>query len=204
MESNPARGSSARWRGRQSELFGALGYLSLDVRARRPSRELPHPRDYVSLIDILAQGQSAFNAGRFDRALELYARCAELSPGTALFHDYQGKTCLKLRRFDDAARHYERALAIHPEMTDTRLALGFAHVNGGRPAEAEAAFREVMLTRPGLHKGYAYLANLLRTQGRNREAAEIIDAMLDRAPPPDPREAEGFRREAVRLRGAGG
>ena len=195
----PAWGGVTDMAGRQSELFGALGYLSLDVRARKPSRNAPHPRDMVAVLDVLAQAQSFYAQGALKKALRLYEECIRVSPGTAMFHDFKGKTLLRLHDFEAAAEAFRKALEVHPDMVDTRLALGIALVNLGARGEAAAAFEEAIRLAPELHKSYAYLANLYRTEQRPAEELNALERMFRDAEVPA-KEAPGFRAEMERIR----
>jgi arylsulfatase A-like enzyme len=186
--------------GRQTDLFGALGYIALDVKARRPSKDAPHPKDMVSILDIFGQAHGAYATGRYDQALPFLDECIRLSPGTAMFHEFMGNSKLKLRDFGGAETALRRALEIHPEMIDARMSLALALVNLGEFEEAEEALREVIRRAPTLHKGYGYLANLLSQQNRDAELLELLEALFEHAQIPDPEEAGRMRAEMTRLR----
>lgn len=195
----PRTGGLVEMAGRQSDLFGALGYLSLDARSRRPSRNAPHPRDMVSVLDILQQAQAFYGVHQYDKALPYFEECARLSPGTALFHDFVGKCKLKLSDSSGAEEAYRRALSIHPEMIDTRLALGIALVNQKDFEGGEQAFREVIQRSPASHKGYGYLANLMRITNRPEEELKVLEELFERAEIPAEQEP-ALRAEMEKLR----
>lgn len=192
-------GGTMEMAGRQSELFGALGYLSLDARSRRPSRDAPHPRDMVGILDLLNFAHSAYSTGQYDQALTYYERCLALSPGTAMFHEAKGKTLRRMARNEEAIAAFRKALEIHPEMIDARLILGIACVNTGDVAAGEREFRETIRRAPELHKGYAYLANLMRQENRPDEELKVLEAMFEQTSPPET-EARAFRQEMERLK----
>jgi tetratricopeptide (TPR) repeat protein len=196
----PETGGITEMAGRQSELFGALGYLSLDVHSRKPSRDAPHPRDMVSILDILAQAQSAYLQMEYDRALPLYEECIRLSPGSAMFHDFAGKTRLRLNDPAGAVEAFRKALSIQPEMIDTRLALGIALVNTGALAAAEETFQDVIRRSPASHKGYGYLASLYHQQNRPEEELETLESLFRNSGILDADEDRRLRNEIDRLR----
>jgi arylsulfatase A-like enzyme len=187
--------------GRQSEIFGALGYLSLDARARRPSRDAPHPRDMVGITRILNDALSYQRMGRIEEALERFEECVRLSPGTALFHDFVGKMRRKLEDHAGSAAAYRKALAINPALIDTRLMLAIALENLGDRKTAEAELREVIRRAPHMRQGYGYLANLLHMQNRYEDELEVIDAMLANVEFEDGDEELIFRRQKRQLQG---
>ncbi|MBU0756189.1 MAG: tetratricopeptide repeat protein, partial [Planctomycetes bacterium] len=171
-------GETCEMAGRQSELFGAIGYLSLDAKARRPSKDAPHPKDMVTVLDILYQAQGAYVMQRYGQALPFYEQCVLLSPGTAMFHDFLGKTKRRLGDDPGAVKSFRNALSINPDMIDLRLLLGINLQNLNDLAGAEKELREVIRRAPELRKGYGYLASLLHEQNRLAEELEVIDLLL--------------------------
>ena len=82
-----------------------------------------------------------------------------------------------------AVEHYERANALGIAMTPKiDFQLGMLHAELGRPAEAETALRRV-LERERLRDDFAVgLAELLRRQGREDEAAELLEDVVAEHP----------------------
>jgi cytochrome c-type biogenesis protein CcmH/NrfG len=116
-----------------------------------------------------------------------------------MFHEARGKTLRRMGRNEEAVAAFTKALEIHPEMIDARLILGIVCVNTGDTAAAEQAFREVIRRAPAMHKGYAYLANLMRQENRPDEELEVLEAMFEQAAPPE-QETLAFRQEIQRLK----
>ncbi|MHC4944329.1 MAG: sulfatase-like hydrolase/transferase [Planctomycetota bacterium] len=187
--------------GRQSEIFGALGYLSLDARARRPSRDAPHPRDMVSISRVLQDALSYQRVGQFKEALGQYEECVRLSPGTAMFHDFAAKMKRRLMDHEGSIESWRNALAINPDMIDVRLLLGIALENAGDLKGAEEELREVIRRAPKMRQGYGYLANLLHMQDRYRDELEVLEAMLANVDFEDGDEELIFRRQKRQLQG---
>ncbi len=63
-----------------------------------------------------AEAEQLFGAGNFARALELYARAADLCPDDPALQVYCGDALHGLERYAEAGRHYRRALEIAPWM----------------------------------------------------------------------------------------
>jgi len=196
----PETGGVCDMSGRQSELFGALGYLSLDVRARKMSADKPHPRDMILILDTLTTARSLYNAGRFKDAIPLFEKCVSLSRGSAVFHDLLGRTYLKLGDYKNAGAFFSKALSIHPEMVDTRLTLGIVLVNTGSYEEAEREFRDVIKASPGLFAAYGYLANLLRMLDRPGDELRVLEALFENTTPISDERAKPLRFRMDQLR----
>lgn len=198
----PETGEICDMAARQSELFGAIGYLSLDPHSRKPSFDAPHPRDMVSILDLLNLAQTFYLSARFEEAIEYYEKCIELSPGTAMFHEFMGKTKRRLNDHEGSIAAYRKALEIHPEMIDARLTLGIALVNVGDVKSAEKELREVIRRAPGMKQGYGYLANLMHRQKRVADEVEVLEALFENVTFDDSAEEGRFRQELIRARAA--
>ena len=72
----------------------------------------PEPLDRLAMI--------RFGQKRYERALELYRKLAELNPSGAQTHANLGATLYHLGRPDEALRSFERALALDPDLRMAR------------------------------------------------------------------------------------
>ena len=71
--------------------------------------------DYLALV--------RFRQERYETALDLYRRLVEVSPDNAQAHANMGAALYYLGRFDEAARSFEHALALHPRLETARSGL---------------------------------------------------------------------------------
>ncbi|MEZ4699177.1 MAG: tetratricopeptide repeat protein [Rhodothermales bacterium] len=93
---------------------------------------------------------------------------------------------LKAQSAGDVARavtHYERYLVLQPNSGSALNNLAQLYLDTGRPADAEARYKEAIALDDDYRGFYALnLANLLRDQGRPKEAARYYQLALDERP----------------------
>jgi len=116
--------------------------------ARRPGRRLawamlavalfsvgasPPSKPVAKAADWVAQGQRAYEAGRFADALEAFEKAIDSAPGTAVPRYNAASALYQLRRYPEAIRRYEEArsrgdatlsIKIDYAMGNTLLAMG--------------------------------------------------------------------------------
>ena len=91
--------------------------------------------------------------------------------------NYNLAECLeKLARREEAIRYYTAARAIRPE---TAHELAHALEKKGEFDEAIGAFRDLQRLRPQNGRHLVCLAQLLRDQGRSKEAASVLEAAFE-------------------------
>jgi predicted Zn-dependent protease len=153
----------------------------------------------VTVLDVLNEAHGAYVTMRYNEAIPLYEECTRLSPGTAIFYDYLGKAKRKIGDHSGSVEAFKKALAINPDLIDTRLILGIALVNMEDYADAEKELREVIARAPQMDKGYSYLANLYHMQERYADELEQIEAMFQNAELEDEIKIRQFREQKARL-----
>ena len=79
-------------------------------------------------------------------------------------------------------REYQSVQEQHSDMPGVLMQLGLFHGNRGDAPSAERAYREALELNPHLLAAYLNLADLLRSQGRDEEARELLLQALDVAP----------------------
>ncbi len=90
-----------------------------------------------------------------------------------------------------ALQHYRRALELDPELAEARANLALLQLEAGDAADAEAALRAALEQRPGHPDLHSALADALRIQGRDGEAADRYRTVL-RLRPDDRRAANNL------------
>lgn len=95
-----------------------------------------------------------------------------LSDTEALFrHHYaMGNNLARERKFDEAAEHYERALAFHPNYAEAYNNLGNVRKEQKRFEEALACYSKAVVLKPDFAIAHNNLGILLRDLGRLEEA----------------------------------
>ena len=105
-----------------------------------------------------------------------------LRDGGFAVHALAGEIALRARRLDDAVGHFQAGVAIEDGMRyeepplwyySLRQSLGRALLEAGRPADAEAAYREDLKKFPENGWSLFGLAQALRAQGKLGDAAPV-------------------------------
>jgi tetratricopeptide (TPR) repeat protein len=128
------------------------------------------------------QAMASHNAKAAGAALEKLAR---LTPDVPEVYANLGTVYYAQGRYGDAAEAFQRALKLNPEIPDARLILGICYAELGRGKEAvpllEPAFRHPPNSDVGRTVGIS-LMDAYTSLGRNTEALEITERLLDRYP----------------------
>ncbi len=88
-------------------------------------------------------------------------------------------------KLEQAARHYERALAIQPGVVPAMIRLGEVYAADNRPEAAEWVLREALQRDPSSAAAEAALGELLVAAERYREGEELLRSALERQPGAD-------------------
>jgi tetratricopeptide (TPR) repeat protein len=117
---------------------------------------------------------------RFPEALDAAGHALELHP-SAITHFNYGNVLLKMGRLDEAAQHYQRAVALAPDNPQMRVArnnwaIALAQLN--QAPQAESLLRETMKLYPDYADAHANLGTVLLLEKRFDEAAAEYRAAL--------------------------
>lgn len=108
-----------------------------------------------------------------------------------------GRTFMELRRFDEAARSFEKALGLDAGNADVKAAYGEALVfanQGTVPPAGRAAFESVLASTPANPRAQYYLAIADEQAGKRRAALDRWAALLKDAPAGAPWAVQARRR----------
>jgi tetratricopeptide (TPR) repeat protein len=95
----------------------------------------------------------------------------------------QGRLLLQLGKYEDAVLSLKTALDLDPDSSDTLVYLSLAHEALGHDDEAEAVCRQAIERHPDdWRSGYNRLGVLLFRRGAVKEAIEMWEALIARAP----------------------
>jgi tetratricopeptide (TPR) repeat protein len=98
----------------------------------------------------------------------------ERNPKTPLPHIQLGELAMTQQQWEEALRHYEKALALGGGGPNSHNALGVAHVKLGHLEEAAKAFEMALSLDAGYTSAYAALADLYEQQGHYDRAMEKL------------------------------
>src|ERR1700723_198023 len=101
-------------------------------------------------------------------------RLRSVDPNSARGHQALGQTDYEMKMLPEAAKEYEQALALRPDLPGLRLELGQVFAAGSEWAKAEEQFRGEARLQPGSAEAAYRLGNALLQQGKMKEAAEEL------------------------------
>jgi Flp pilus assembly protein TadD len=96
----------------------------------------------------------------------------------------QGRVALSRGSYEEAARHFEEALAAEPGRVGALVGLGVARYKLDALDDARRAFDEALDQQPDLPPGHLYLALIAIRQGDDATAETHLTRYLALGPPP--------------------
>jgi Flp pilus assembly protein TadD len=99
------------------------------------------------LAPLLAQAQDALDRNNYAAAITLIQKILAERPGDALLHFELGYAYSGLKRLDEAAAEYRRAIALNPVLAAAHLNLGLALLDSD-PSSAAESFRQAASLLP--------------------------------------------------------
>jgi hypothetical protein len=135
----------------------------------------PAPANYEELGDLYLQNQQYRKAREcFDRAIS--SRSDSLDP-----HYRRALAAHGMGDFAGAIPDLEKVVAVEPgyDFHRARGLLGHAYAQNGQPEKADAAFSSVV-QQSMLSEIHYYYADFLAHSGRNQQALEWVNRLLDR------------------------
>lgn len=131
---------------------------------------------------LIAQGNSAENAGRLQEASALYREAVHIAPRYARAHLNLGIALQALGEDAAAVQCYENALALESANPYASYNLGRLRYALGASSEAERLLRQALRSKPEFPEARIVLACALDAQGKPGEAAAEFEAALRASP----------------------
>jgi tetratricopeptide (TPR) repeat protein len=125
----------------------------------------PRHADSLHLLGVLA-----YQRGEPQSAIDLIGHAIALNDAVPFFHNNRGLALVALGRIDEAAAHYERALALKSDYVEALSNLGSVRLMQGRGEEAIGLHKRALAHNPEYAEGQMNLGNALREQGKPDEA----------------------------------
>jgi len=101
-------------------------------------------------------------------------RLRSVDPSSARGHQAVGQTDYEMKMLPQAAKEYEQAIAMRPDLPGLRLELGQVFAAGSEWAKAEEQFRAEARLQPGSAEAAYRLGNALMQQGKMKEATDEL------------------------------
>jgi DNA-binding winged helix-turn-helix (wHTH) protein/TolB-like protein/Flp pilus assembly protein TadD len=122
-----------------------------------------------------AYGEYLITIGRFDEAIALRKRASDLAgPSAVPVIANLGNAYHYARRYEEAIKHYQRAIELNPRFQRGHVALGMTYLQLGKHEEAIAEIKQAISLRDEIRNiaalGYAYAV-----AGKRAEARKVID-----------------------------
>jgi tetratricopeptide (TPR) repeat protein len=152
--------------------------------------------DLFDSEELLAFARLDIERGDLERGLGKLKRAATEADVAPTVHVMMAGVYAQMRLFDRAKGLYQRYLALVPGDVQARLSLGMTELDSGRPAEALAAWEELLRVAPGHPPALYYRAVALAEMGKRPEAIATLDGLLGSVP-----EDNLFFERAKELRG---
>lgn len=138
--------------------------LAAELAAQHPDQ----PAALMTYADVL------YHVGEDERAVNLYARAAELDPSNARVHLSMAQIFLKYDMLDKAGEYVGLALAIDPNQIDGLALQGIIALRSERFNAAREYLERVLETKPTDLRVAAYLAEVLIALELHADAIEVI------------------------------
>jgi len=125
----------------------------------------------ASALSLL--GQLEQQAGKNERAHELFQKVVELKPDNPAAHLNLGSTALLLQRTSEAIQHYEQAIGMQPNWATPYRELSRCYQSEGDSDKALTLLKKAIQLAPQEVENYRYLDAFYRSQGNYKAAIQV-------------------------------
>jgi len=127
---------------------------------------------------MIAQAYHVHQSGQASRAESLYRQVLHIDGNHVLANNLLGLLCLQEKRFDEAAKYIEAALAEMPDDAQAHSNLGLALKDLNRPEEAARHFHESLKLEPNNPRVYNNLGSVYIVLRRVDDAISCFQQAL--------------------------
>lgn len=131
-----------------------------------------------TLNAMLAQAHQLHRSAQLERAESLYRQVLHLDENNVIGNNLFGLMCLQTRRFDEASRYIERALAEKPDDPQAHANLALALKDLDRPEDAARHFHESLKLNPNNPRVYNNLGGVYVELRRIEDAIRCYQQAL--------------------------
>jgi arylsulfatase A-like enzyme/Flp pilus assembly protein TadD len=166
------------------EKLGALGYVSGGVSAERASGADPKDKieEYKTLNTLMREGLVGLREGRYTESLARFQSLFGHGVDSFESHYYAARALSGLKRWREAAVHYEGAIEKLPSYTAAYLGVADAHLADGRFDQALDAVRRGQKAAPDDPRLIEREGDIERRRGGRDLAARAYERVAQVAP----------------------
>ncbi|MCG3126223.1 MAG: Beta-barrel assembly-enhancing protease [Phycisphaerae bacterium] len=167
-----------------------LGYVGGEAEATSEADLLdpigPDPKDHAEDITRICHALAMRSMKNYPAAEQIFRELISRFPpdqkGFYRVHLGLAETLQELRKFDEAASHFEKALEARPDDAQALTGLGMCLMKLNRPAEAIERFDASIRATPGFARAYLQKAGALAAAGDLDQAAALLRRTLELDP----------------------
>ncbi len=142
------------------------------VRARRERRAMPGLNTVIAL----------FNEKKYEDAVEACRALIAQEPRSAQANHFCGRALLELDRYAEAMPYLQVAVDADPDLAEAHSDLALALLKSGDFEAAERLCRRAVAIQPNEPRYRLYMAEILESTGRDKEALDELSAAQEFAP----------------------
>lgn len=142
------------------------------VRARRERRAMPG----LNAVIVL------FNEKKYEDAVEACRTLIAQEPRSAQANHFCGRALLELDRYAEAMPYLQVAVDADPDLAEAHSDLALALLKSGDFEAAERLCRRAVAIQPNEPRYRLYMAEILESTGRDKEALDELSAAQEFAP----------------------
>lgn len=138
------------------------------------------------------QGKQAHESGNFEIAAQIFSRLAKQEPRHAILQFALGTSLMKLKQFDAAMKHLEKASKLKPMMPEIHATMGTIERSRQNEQTAIKHYERALAIRKDFPPAIYGLSDIYRKLGRFDDAVELIVGAIERSDTIDAHLAESL------------
>ncbi len=127
-------------------------------------------------------GVFAYDDGDFLEAEKNLKKALELSPNDPYYNHYMGRTYVKMKRYDEAMSHFEKAWGVDPEITGLGYDIADLYYKRGDYSKSAELFKNTAKMEPSNVLALYYAGISLFKQQEYNEALDYLLPAADMSP----------------------
>ena len=164
----------------------SLGYLGdstpQSTRSSAPAAGRRDPKDGIELHRKIMELESRPPGHDTTELAEQLRTIARNEPDLVIVHQLLGQAELQLRRFDDAARSFRRALELSSQQPAAAYGLAMAFAGQGELERARLGLEHLIASDPGDRRAILALAEIWIRLDRSEEAEKLLRRAIGQIP----------------------